>query len=707
MKKILPILLCCLSAALFIDCTPKEILVSSVTLDRDEVTLTEGETTTLVATVLPVDATDPTLTWSSSNTATATVSAGGVVTAIKAGTATVTAKANNGILANCAVTVEIALTAVTGEATHVSCRNATLGGKVNLPASVPATEVTFGVLYSTESEISISNAIKLEATAAGSDMSFTVNTEILSPATTYHYRSYVLQGSEVTYGEEKTFTTLALSSMIRTLDATDVDVTFATLNATLDLTDCNYDAIEYGFKLAQQNNSDKTFVVDNVSDKAFSYRVENLKRDTQYDVVAYVTLDGRTYRAESKSFTTQSLKASITLGEVKNITELTALCTGQLTIESQGHFGQSIKIYYSDTENTVDGLKANGKSSYTTPYSDGSLSCYLQDLEPATTYYYVIIATLDGAAFATEVKHFTTADFTAEVTTQDAINVQSSTATLSGTLSITSIAYLTREVWFFYSETAATAEVLKSTGTKAAATLSKNTFSADITGLKKGTTYYCIACAKVQGRELYGAVMSFDTPYPVPEAVDMGLSVKWGSFNVGASKPEEYGYYFAWGEMNVKSVYEWSNYTLCGGSGSSMTKYCNNSSYGIVDNKRILEASDDVAARKIGGSWRMPTDAEWTELRNTSKCTWSWTTENGVAGYRVTSKTTGNSIFLPAAGLRYSDYIIPGGSEGHYWSATVSLDEPDNAWRIQFGPSYVDRKYEDRYEGLSVRPVCN
>ena len=139
------------------------------------------------------------------------------------------------------------------------------------------------------------------------------------------------------------------------------------------------------------------------------------------------------------------------------------------------------------------------------------------------------------------------------------------------------------------------------------------------------------------------------------EYVDLGLSVKWATCNVGASKPEEYGDYFAWGETQPKNTYDWSTYKWCNGSYDTQTKYCTKSSYGTVDNKTQLELSDDAARANWGGSWRMPTDAEMTELRE--QCTWTWTTQNGVYGYKVTSKKSGytnKSIFLPAAGYRSS-----------------------------------------------------
>ena len=191
------------------------------------------------------------------------------------------------------------------------------------------------------------------------------------------------------------------------------------------------------------------------------------------------------------------------------------------------------------------------------------------------------------------------------------------------------------------------------------------------------------------------------------EYVDLGLSVKWATCNVGANKPEEYGDYFAWGETQPKSTYNWSTYKYCNGSLTSLTKYCTNSSYGTVDNKTILDAADDAARANWGGSWRMPTDAELTELRE--QCTWTWTTQNGVYGYKVTSKKSGytnKSIFLPAAGYRNDSSLYSAGSYGSYWSSSLDTGYPYYAWGVYFNSDDVSRGYGNRYYGFSVRPVC-
>lgn len=195
------------------------------------------------------------------------------------------------------------------------------------------------------------------------------------------------------------------------------------------------------------------------------------------------------------------------------------------------------------------------------------------------------------------------------------------------------------------------------------------------------------------------------------EYVDLGLSVKWATCNIGAEKPEDYGLYFAWGETTGYTQdtsdghqFNWANYKWCNGSKDTMTKYCTSSSYGEVDNKRVLDPEDDAAHVNWGGSWRMPTRAEQHELGN--NCTWTWTTQNGVKGYKVTSKSNGNSIFLPAAGYRSGDYLSNAGSYSDYWSSSLNTANLNYAYCLYFNSSSVDWSYQGRCRGQSVRPVC-
>ena len=189
--------------------------------------------------------------------------------------------------------------------------------------------------------------------------------------------------------------------------------------------------------------------------------------------------------------------------------------------------------------------------------------------------------------------------------------------------------------------------------------------------------------------------------------VDLGLSVKWATCNVGANGPEEYGDYFAWGEVEPKDEYNWGTYKWCNGTDYTLTKYCTKSNFGTYDGKSTLELADDAARANWGGSWRLPTTEEQEELRD--NCKWEWTTQNGVEGYKVTSKKKGyteNSIFLPAAGCRSDSSLHHAGSRIYCWLSSLRTDYPNRAYGLFLIYNTVDRANMERYHGHSVRPVC-
>jgi hypothetical protein len=190
-----------------------------------------------------------------------------------------------------------------------------------------------------------------------------------------------------------------------------------------------------------------------------------------------------------------------------------------------------------------------------------------------------------------------------------------------------------------------------------------------------------------------------------PHMIDLGLpsGTLWACCNVGATNPEEYGGYYAWGETEEKSYYNWNTYKWSVGDHDTLTKYCTDSKFGTVDSKETLSFSDDVARVKWGGNWRIPTRAEQDELR--TKCRWTWTTKNGVNGYKVVG-TNGNSIFLPAAGYRNEEELYDVGSNGYYWSSSLGESYSYYARGLGFCSSGVDWYYGSRYNGRSVRAVC-
>lgn len=196
--------------------------------------------------------------------------------------------------------------------------------------------------------------------------------------------------------------------------------------------------------------------------------------------------------------------------------------------------------------------------------------------------------------------------------------------------------------------------------------------------------------------------------------MDLGLpsGTLWAAWNVGADNPEDYGDYFAWGETtgynSGKTTFSWSTYTFCNGSSSTLTKYCNDSSYGyngFTDSLTELELSNDAAYVNWGSDWRMPSKAQFDELINSSYTTTTWTKQNEVYGSKITSKTNGNSIFLPATGYRSGTSLYIAGSSGDYWSRTLETGNPGRARDLYFDSGYVYAIYNGRCNGRSVRPV--
>ena len=187
--------------------------------------------------------------------------------------------------------------------------------------------------------------------------------------------------------------------------------------------------------------------------------------------------------------------------------------------------------------------------------------------------------------------------------------------------------------------------------------------------------------------------------------VDLGLpsGLLWATRNVGATSPEDYGDYFAWGETTTKSVYNWTTYIYSNGGCYQLTKYCNNPSYGyngFTDNLTILQPGEDAATANYGG--RTPTKEEWQELINNT--TAQWTRRNGVFG-RLFTSSNGNSLFLPRPGERWDSSLYGAEVYGSYWSSSLLTGDPSVAWYFGFGSDSQYMDYYFRCHGRSVRAV--
>ncbi len=245
---------------------------------------------------------------------------------------------------------------------------------------------------------------------------------------------------------------------------------------------------------------------------------------------------------------------------------------------------------------------------------------------------------------------------------------------------------------------------------------SLKTYTFSINALDAGTTYYYRAYVKVNDAVYYGDVQSLTTFGKKPtnnyiiinghKFVDLGLpsGLLWAACNVGAATAADDGDYYAWGETATKTDYSWSTYKY-GTSSSNLTKY------NSTDGKTVLDKEDDAAYVNWGSSCRMPTDEEFTELKNSANCKWTWTSQTtysgtSINGYKVTSVKNGNWIFLPASGYRFNGGLYYHGSYGCYWSSTLYSSDSNIAYYLYFYSGYFNWDYSNRYIGHTVRPVA-
>lgn len=403
--------------------------------------------------------------------------------------------------------------------------------------------------------------------------------------------------------------------------------------------------------------------------------------------------------------------------EASQIAVFSAVLAGRVVKGSSETSDLVVGFQYSKT---ADILPSNSTTVKADIEADNCYSAILTGLEPATTYYFRSYIFQNNGYFYGETGSFTTKDIeTLDVTYSDAYN-----AVIEAGFTVADGGYADLSYGFMWGS-------LEESHYISGGDIKDNTYSAVLAGLVPETQYWYKAFIKLGDRTYEGKVKTVTTDaVSVPDGtVDMGIlmtredgivyNVFWARCNLCetgfVSSPEEYGDYYAWGETEVKSSYDWETYKFRteGDSDNNVkfSKYNTDSSYGTVDNKTVLETGpdgDDVASKILGGAWRMPTKEEWLALRN--KCTWASITENGIYGKKVIA-ANGNSIFLPAAGNRFSSFYSGVGSWGYYWSSSLSGLRPSTALSAHFyDDQYNFRYYEienlERHAGRSIRPVC-
>lgn len=432
--------------------------------------------------------------------------------------------------------------------------------------------------------------------------------------------------------------------------------------------------------------------------------ITSLQPNTKYYVRAYAKNKMGINYSEEKSFISLT-SPEVQTSEVQNIPNTSAvLLSGILTFNGNDIETTVGFCWSEDTDPSISGNRQEVKA------FDNAFTYQLSNLKDATLYYVCTYAKNKiGITYGNVLSFTTTKAMLPIVTTTSATNISYRSAKSGGVITNDGGAAIT-QCGVVYSKSPN--PTIDNNDYRES---EKDTcrFIVDLNYLSVETTYYMRAYAINRVGIAYGNERSFKTKTVPKQSVDLGLSVKWATFNVGASAPGELGEYFAWGETTPKDEYAYNWETYKWGDSDSLTKYNANSKYGIVDNKEQLDLKDDAARANWGGSWRMPTQKEWVELRDPENCIWEWTThpyyfddlwgELDMYGYKVTSKKNGNNIFLPVGDREHFAIAI-------YWTSTLYY-YPWRAWAMWMegrnGQNNVEwSDVTNRCDGNHVRPVC-
>ena len=583
-------------------------------------------------------------------------------------------------------TYQVPTITTTNPASNISYTSATVGGSVVADGGLEVSER--GICYSTLANPTIDN-IKI---ASGKGLgSFSIDLTGLTNNTTYYVRAYAINQKGVAYGEEISFITIEiLLPTITTTEAINIFNTSAVVGGNI-TNDGGGEVTDRGvvYHTSPNPTISNTKIANGNGTGAFTCNLTNLQSGTTYYARAYAeNVNGVAYGQEISFTTMTTLNFPITTTIATDITCTSAVVGGNITGDGGSSITERGVCYSTSPSPTMSDMtmqKGRGVGIY---------SCTLTDLQDGETYYvraYGINSL--GISYGEEVSFTTAVQSTPTVTIKVPQYIYSDGATIEADVTNDGCLEVTeRGICYTISSTPTEND------DKISSTSGVGFFTTEIGGLQENTTYNVCAYAKNSMGISYSNTISFTTKSKTYhdgfEYVDLGLSIKWATLNVGSKEQTNIGDKFAWGETEPKTTYTWQTYEYCNGTAEIMTKYLTNNSYGIngdIDDKIYLDPIDDAAQANLGGDWRMPTREEWNELRN--NCTWVWTSISGVKGYRVRSNKNGNSIFLPGA-------II-------YWSSSLMTHYPIAAYPFVITSSGGIDQHNNgtRYEGKHVRPV--
>ncbi|MBR6068799.1 MAG: hypothetical protein IKP45_13495 [Bacteroidales bacterium] len=523
---------------------------------------------------------------------------------------------------------------------------------------------------------------KVMSKKVASDFSCTLENIDSIDSGKYYAKSYAKNRIGTGYGNLFSFEIVQVDlPTVQTFDATNIGTSIATLNGYV-WTTGNNSITACGFVYGTNANNLTQNVSGGIGAGNLSETITGLTANTNYYYKAYATNSAGTAYGDVKQFrtTSASQKPTVVTNSATNITSNSATLNGNVTSAGGATVTSRGFVYGTSSTNLSSNIQSGSGT--------GSYYRTLTGLSQGTTYYYKAYATNSAGTEYGDIRQFTTiAIYAPTVQTNAASGITTNSATLNGNVTSDGGTTVTSR-GFVYGTSPSNLSLIVQSGS------GTGSYNKSVTGLAAGTTYYFKAYATNSVGTAYGEVKQFTTENSGATTgtlnghdwVDLGLpsGTKWATCNVGAVAPAVYGYYYAWGETTPKSTYTSSNYTY-------------------TSNPTTLPSSADAATANWGAGWRMPTKTEMLELID--NCTVTWTTQNGVNGCLFTG-SNGNSIFLPAAGERSGSELGSAGSQGCYWSSSLSGGS-SYAVSLFFNLYNCDRRYKYRYYGQSVRAVCN
>lgn len=627
-------------------CTPEPkadpvVAVSSVSVTPEKLNLVEGQTSQLAVEVLPQNATDKTVSWSSNDSDIVMVGSDGKVIAIKAGSATITAKAGEKT-GTCTITVAAKPVPVSGISLNETTLELVEGDTFTLSATVApddATDKTVSWKSSDEGVATVADGL-VKAVSTGSA---TIT---------------------ATAGDKSATCTVNVSPLYEYADL-GLSVMWGTVNLGAETPEGIGN--NYAWGEIEPNKEKYEWVTYKWCDSGYSNNLTKYNTSNAYGAV----VDHKTVLDPEDDAATVNYGPRWHTPTKEEWEELQNNCN-----------------WNSTSLNGVNGFRISSKENDNSIFIPREVTYWLSSINENTpsrawhVYYYSYY----GRMF-----------LSSDAERYYGRNIRPVMS--RGHIAVESITLDKESVETFIGRTVSLAATIvpyyatNRTITWTSSNPNVASVSPDglVTALKEGNV---VITASADGKE---ATCPITVLKPIePSAIDLGLSVKWATFNVGAYYPEEYGDAFAWGETTPKEEYTWNNYKWCeNGQYNSLKKYNTKNSYGaIVDNKTVLESGDDPATANWGSKWRTPTKEEWEELKN--GCNWYGISQKNVAGFRVASKTNDNSIFIPRG--------------VSYWLSSLYENTPSKAWYSYYysyyGTMYISSD-ADRYYGHHIRPVCD